>query len=185
LTTTPTDVETPVEGISFRSIPGKIPNGVFTVIGPRGHRTIKVKTIDSPDKPGLHGRRAVYVMTGPDNLFNYTGVGFLNTVNETVKKTIKVKTTDEFGAEIETDKEVEEIVPRDSFQPWKKQQGTELHKVVIAWFQVFQAQDDPVLATKWKDYRIEEARNCMVCNRLLTTPESIAAGIGPVCAGRP
>jgi hypothetical protein len=26
--------------------------------------------------------------------------------------------------------------------------------------------------------------NCYVCGRLLTTPESIAAGIGPVCAGR-
>jgi len=26
--------------------------------------------------------------------------------------------------------------------------------------------------------------NCFVCNRTLTTPESIAAGIGPVCAGR-
>ena len=26
--------------------------------------------------------------------------------------------------------------------------------------------------------------NCYVCNRLLTTPESIAAGIGPTCASR-
>lgn len=26
--------------------------------------------------------------------------------------------------------------------------------------------------------------NCYVCNRTLTTPESVAAGIGPVCAGR-
>lgn len=28
------------------------------------------------------------------------------------------------------------------------------------------------------------AKNCRVCNRLLTTPESIEAGIGPVCGGR-
>lgn len=27
-----------------------------------------------------------------------------------------------------------------------------------------------------------ESQNCYICNRLLTTPESIAAGIGPVCA---
>ena len=26
--------------------------------------------------------------------------------------------------------------------------------------------------------------NCWVCNRMLTTPESIAAGIGPTCASR-
>ena len=29
-----------------------------------------------------------------------------------------------------------------------------------------------------------QAGNCYRCNRLLTTPESIAAGLGPVCAGR-
>lgn len=29
-----------------------------------------------------------------------------------------------------------------------------------------------------------ESGNCYRCNRALTTPESIAAGIGPVCASR-
>lgn len=38
-----------------------------------------------------------------------------------------------------------------------------------------------------QDCGIEYAResgNCYVCGKLLTTPESIEAGIGPVCAGR-
>ena len=34
-----------------------------------------------------------------------------------------------------------------------------------------------------KEYA-KQSGNCYVCNRLLTTPESIAAGIGPTCASR-
>ena len=30
----------------------------------------------------------------------------------------------------------------------------------------------------------QQSGNCWKCNRLLTTPESIAAGLGPVCASR-
>lgn len=34
-----------------------------------------------------------------------------------------------------------------------------------------------------KAYALESGR-CYICNRTLTTPESIAAGIGPTCAGK-
>ena len=30
----------------------------------------------------------------------------------------------------------------------------------------------------------QESKNCYICNRLLTTPESVAAGIGPTCASK-
>ncbi len=46
-----------------------------------------------------------------------------------------------------------------------------------SWFealQIFLANPEAVL----------EAKNCIICNRVLTTPESIAAGIGPDCAKR-
>lgn len=33
-------------------------------------------------------------------------------------------------------------------------------------------------------YELRVAKKCLRCNRLLTTPESIAAGIGPECATR-
>lgn len=39
----------------------------------------------------------------------------------------------------------------------------------------------------WKSAGLQyatESGNCYVCNRRLTTPESISAGIGPVCAGK-
>ena len=33
-------------------------------------------------------------------------------------------------------------------------------------------------------YRIEHNGHCARCKRVLTTPESILSGIGPICAGR-
>lgn len=33
-------------------------------------------------------------------------------------------------------------------------------------------------------FEVKASRSCVRCNRLLTTPESIAAGIGPECATR-
>jgi hypothetical protein len=35
----------------------------------------------------------------------------------------------------------------------------------------------------YQNYKVEESRACVKCNRKLTTPESIELGIGPVCAG--
>lgn len=32
-------------------------------------------------------------------------------------------------------------------------------------------------------YEFEESRHCIRCNRLLTDPESIRVGIGPICRG--
>lgn len=43
--------------------------------------------------------------------------------------------------------------------------------------------DPQVLEAAGKVYAMESG-NCWVCGRELTTPESIEAGIGPVCAGR-
>lgn len=34
------------------------------------------------------------------------------------------------------------------------------------------------------EWTVDQARTCICCNRLLTTPESIQSGIGPECAGR-
>ena len=37
---------------------------------------------------------------------------------------------------------------------------------------------------KHLEWSVEEARTCLVCNRLLTTPASVLSGIGPECADR-
>lgn len=34
-------------------------------------------------------------------------------------------------------------------------------------------------------YKVDVSKRCLICNRTLTTPESLDSGIGPVCAGRP
>ena len=33
-------------------------------------------------------------------------------------------------------------------------------------------------------YQIDISKRCLICNRPLTTPESLDTGIGPICAGR-
>jgi len=152
-----------VEKPLFEKVPGQIPNGIFTCIGPKGHRTVKVKTVNEIDAT-LRGKRIVYVMTGADNLFDYTGVAFLDTVDG--KDTLKV---------------------------WKRMQGTALHKIVLAWLHIMGADAANGGAEAvheygkpdegWEAYSIEEAKHCMVCNRLLTNPKSIARGIGPTHLG--
>ena len=33
-------------------------------------------------------------------------------------------------------------------------------------------------------YQVDMSKRCLICNRPLTTPESLDSGIGPICAGR-
>lgn len=131
--------------------PGKIPNGVFTMIGPRGHKTIKVKTVlHGP----LKGSRIVYVMTGSDNIMDYTGVAFLND-DDSVKTWRK-----QVGSQLET------IV-------------TVFRKLFL--FADEAASQTQPKSLRELGYTIECAKNCVACNRLLTNPESIELGIGPEC----
>jgi hypothetical protein len=39
-------------------------------------------------------------------------------------------------------------------------------------------------STWHEKYKIHIAGRCVVCNRKLTTPESISRGIGPICGGK-
>src|SRR5678815_2430702 len=82
------------------------------------------------------------MLTGPDNVQNYTGFGF---VNET------------------------------SIQVWKKQAHMAPHARML------ENLADHVVKGKVEVYA---ATSCRVCNRTLTTPESVASGIGPICEGR-
>lgn len=152
-------------------VPGQIQNGIYSMQGPRGHKVVKVKTVQ--DGP-LAGKRIVYVLTGPDNTFNYSGVAFLNTVYENVEEEYEEETTDEQGARVVEKKKRTVQRPKDVLKVWKAQQGTELHKVVAAWYRI--------VTVGIEGYSWTHEGYCIRCNRLLTTPESIAAGIGPICA---
>lgn len=61
---------------------------------------------------------------------------------------------------------------------WKKHRGTQFETLAnFVW---------NVMNTNKYDGRVsvEISKKCRVCNRKLTTPESLESGIGPVCEGR-
>lgn len=189
------------------TVPGVIPNGVWTIINESGgtHRTVKVETVE--DNNGLRGKRIIYLMNGPDNVWNYVGVAFLETKFSEVEEEYQ---EDEEYQDVET---VEEemtfegmhddcmftfehehkvptlrpitktrsvtktrtiIKPTDEVVVWKRLKGTQEHKIIDAWFKI--------ITVGIPGTRFELAKHCIKCNRLLTNPESIDAGIGPVCA---
>jgi hypothetical protein len=124
-------------------------NGTFTMIGPNGHRTVRVKTVQTEGP--LQGKRIVYLLTGPQNTFDYTGFAFVSDDGEDIKV-------------------------------WRKYVGTQFETIG----RVFRSLVNGLPAKDGRSfadlgYRVEESRSCVKCNRLLTTPESIAKGIGPIC----
>lgn len=65
---------------------------------------------------------------------------------------------------------------------WRRYQGNGKPSAFDAYAALFHdlaANDGAVYGER---YEILCARSCVRCNRLLTTPESIEAGIGPICA---
>jgi hypothetical protein len=167
------------------AVPGQIPNGVWTVINEKAgtHRTVKVETVDAPEKPGLHGKRIVYLMNGTDNLFDFTGVAFLETKFAPVEKEYDETVSytgihDDCGFTFEHDhveKKTRSVLkPQDEVVVWKRLKGTQNHKIIDAWFRI--------ITVGISGARFELAKHCVRCNRLLTNPESIALGVGPICA---
>lgn len=65
---------------------------------------------------------------------------------------------------------------------WKKHRGTQYERLAASFENLMR---DPERSTlRSRGMTVDEARCCQRCNRLLTTPESIASGYGPVCDGR-
>lgn len=138
--------------------PAGLPNGIWTIEGPRGHRTYRISTIIAPkDQPEVSlpvpegqskpfrqrfaGRRVLELLTGPDNTSSYRGLAWY-------------------------DGKIGKL--------WKLGQGLE---VLVNTFAKLVERGEPL-----EGYTVHFARNCYKCNRLLTTPESIERGIGPICA---
>ena len=65
---------------------------------------------------------------------------------------------------------------------WRRFRGNESSRVVAAinWLLAADAEERHAMGVAYA----RESGNCYICNRTLTTPESIEAGIGPICAGR-
>lgn len=125
-------------------VPPGLPNGIWTVEGPRGHRTYRISTVlkgESDFRDRHVGKRVLELLTGPDNQASYRGLAWYDG---------KIGKLWKFGASNEVLVNVfAKLVERGEQLP---------------------------------GYTVHFARNCYKCNRLLTTPESIQRGIGPVCA---
>ena len=74
-------------------------------------------------------------------------------------------------------------IENDSIKVWYSKRGKNGKRSEYEWFArmiIGLVNEDE---TWCKHYELMVSRNCMKCNRELTTPESIEAGIGPICRG--
>ena len=135
----------------------KIYNGIFTIKYP--FRIANFGNVDHATfkiaivKNGaLAGKRIVSKLVGPDNENNYVGFAFADE-----SKITGWRKCDYIGSAF-------------------TRHTSELQKLMLLDAAAIAA--DPEVA----GCQIVASRHCYRCNRLLTTPESIAAGIGPECA---
>ncbi len=73
------------------------------------------------------------------------------------------------------------VVGRD-IRVWHKKLGTRFEKFALMLMALILHGDESALWTK--GYRLHGEGRCCRCNRVLTVPESVKTGIGPVCAGK-
>ena len=132
-------------------------HAIFTVTNPDGeYYTYRVTT--PKDQSEMHPVWFVSLLTGPNNLHDYTYLGLL-----------RIKDWRPDGSPIYIVHTTAKSKFAEDSKPVK----------VVQWA-VNRIQDKQLPA----GYDIKHIGRCGVCGRELTTPESIDSGIGPVCAGR-
>ena len=139
--------------------PNLLVDGTITVLLRNGkHFTYRVHTVKKGD---LEGKRIVALLNGPDNNSNYKGFGFV------VPERANVAANGQHPNWVD-------VPDSQDIAIWKKcrSEAFEKHAKLL----LGHANEHVV---EW----MQEGR-CMKCGRKLTTPESLKAGIGPVCAGR-
>jgi len=119
------------------------------------HRTFMVKT-QAEDAKFAPGTRVVALLTGSDNDSDasYQGFGFVNL---------------------------------DGIRVWSSKRGTpDGKKSAWEWYaeMLWSLAVDAGHSEYADRYTLLMEGRCVKCNRVLTEPESIRTGIGPVCAGR-
>lgn len=72
------------------------------------------------------------------------------------------------------------FIEDDGIKVWRRHQGTEFERLCKFFWLLLTVDDYPHKSS----FHILLSKRCRICNRKLTTPESILAGIGPNCAGR-
>ena len=139
----------------------KIANGTFTLIWPDGqrHKTFKIKT-QAADSRFMPGKRVISLMTGRDNNSDYTSFGLVDNLGIKIWQTISTGTS-----------KVAFVYNDGKLPIWTK----------VLWDLALNGENSRFYAT---GMRLEAAERCIVCNRKLTNPLSIATKIGPECSAR-
>lgn len=165
-----------------------LPNGVWTIEGPRGHRTFRVSTIIAPkdqhhvslqgdSKPAAFGqpegfrerhagKRVLELLVGPDNTSSYRGLAWIEEHQVDMYQMFKNKVP--FDQAVKSASSIGKL--------WKFGQQPP-NEILCNIFSQFVIREKVV-----PGYTVHFSKNCLKCNRLLTTPESIKRGIGPICA---
>lgn len=135
-------------------------NGAITVqnIHTGEHRTFKLVT-QPEDSEFAPGQRVLSLLTGPNNEADYESFAFVD---------------DEKG--IAVWKRFRGQGGQKSAHEWYADMISGLsghHKTTCDWSQPS--------AKAPEGYKLLVERHCLRCNRLLTTPDSIAMGMGPTC----
>jgi hypothetical protein len=147
----------------------QIPNGHYTIqnVENGDHRSFKVKT-QKENAKFAPGDRVVGLLAGHDNERDYERFAFIRNDSggdyiQTWRRYVGVgrKTRYEYFTML-----LEAAIK--SLETDEDKDGCAMFKVQVA--------------GKEREYMVVLAKHCFKCNRLLTTPESIAAGIGPECA---
>lgn len=129
-------------------------NGIITIHSPRGGHRTFRIRTQPADAKFAPNRQIVAMLTGPDNGTDYTSFGFVVSGDVIVWQSRMGPAVGANGLHERSD--------------W------EVFALMLSHRTDFEAHG----------YRYLHEATCRRCNRRLTTPESIAAGVGPECGGR-
>ena len=137
-------------------------DAIFTVtcadlVGHVGHQTYRVRRVEFAklEEP-VRIYYFAYLLTGPDNTSDYSSSDY-SYICRVDEKTGELRATAKSRAHA------------DKTRVWKVLEGA----LRLIWYEL-----------DAEGIEIAHAGKCGRCGRLLTDPESIEAGIGPVCRGR-
>lgn len=140
-------------------------NGFWTISSSRSgeHRTFRIRTL-SKDSKFAPGERTIGLLTGPDNTSAYKDFGFVTTDGINVWRRFQKGGQEANGGAYCNGR-------MSAFEFYAR----------VAWGLLVENDASPFRAA---GYSVEGHGTCVKCGRMLTTPESIELGIGPVCASK-
>ncbi len=146
----------------------QFPNGTFTLEGSGVHLTLSVKTAR---KGHFEGKRIISIMVGSDNESDFLGIANLE-LNGSLRVWRKAENCRRNPAtgEYLTAKQVESVI-----------------RLIMEHGRVGEVNGAEVFKEfecNGRSYKLMTSVRCCRCNRKLTNPESVQAGIGPECAGK-